>query len=143
MAYRQTARLTALCLAAAAPAAAAERGGDMFIRGVVAAAPGHAAALRDSDRLVIKIFHPGGEVEHDPKYKYVRDFSLPAPFAISPPIDMNGAARWPVWRVEIFTDRDGDVLSVVDGELFAATPELLPLGSSGVMLELAPRAPDR
>lgn len=112
----------------------------MFIRGTVAAAPGHEAAVGGADRLVIKIFHPGADVEHDPKYKFVREFSLPMPFAISPPIDMNGRARWPVWRVEISTDRDGDVLSLVEGELFAATPEPLPLGTRGVVLELAPPA---
>lgn len=142
MADRKAARLTtAAALAWALPAAAAEDGGDMFIRGTVSAAPEHAAGIAAGDRLVIKIYHPGDGVEHDPKYKYVRDFSLPADFAISPPIDMNGNARWPVWRVEIFTDRDGDVLSVVDGELFAATPEPLPLGRRGVVLELAPRDP--
>ncbi len=111
----------------------------MFIRGTLVAAPDHAASIRASDRLVLKIFSPGGEVERDPKYKYVRVFSLPTPFAVSPPIDMNGNARWPVWQVEAFTDRDGDVLSVVDGELFAATPEPLPLGSHDVVLELTPR----
>ena len=141
MAYRQAAGLIAAAMLAAPPAGAAGEGGAMFIRGVVSAAPGSESAIAATDRLVIKIHHPGEDVEHDPKYKYLRDFSLPLPFAISPPIDMNGAARWPVWKVEIFTDRDGDVLSLVEGELYAATPAPLPLGSHGVTLELAPPAP--
>ena len=143
MAYRKTAGLTALAaLAAALPAGGAEERGDMFIRGTVTAAPELAAAVAEADRLVVKIWNPGRDgIENDPKYKYIREFSLPTPFAISPPIDMNGAARWPVWLVEISTDRDGDVLSAAEDELFAATPEPLPLGSAGVRLELKPRDP--
>lgn len=114
----------------------------MFIRGTISAAPELAAMIAETDRLVVKIYNPRGDgVENDPKYTYMRTFSLPAPFAVSPPIDMNGAARWPVWTVEAFTDRDGDALSVVEGELFAATPEPLPLGTTGVRLDLKPRDP--
>lgn len=141
MADRKTAGLTALALLFALPAAAeaAEAArGDMFIRGTVEAAPAHAALVAEADRLAIKIYSPGPGVERDPKYRYFREFSLPMAFSVSPPIDMNGNARWPLWRVVAFTDRDGDVLSLADGELFAETPEALPLGSRGVVLKLAP-----
>ena len=140
MADRKTAGLTALALMFALGAAAAEEErGDMFIRGTVEVAPAHAALAGDAERLAIKIYSPGPSVERDPKYRYFREFSLPMSFSVSPPIDMNGNARWPLWRIEAFTDRDGDVLSLVEGELFAETPEPLPLGSRGVVLKLAPR----
>lgn len=143
MADRKTAGLTALALLfAPAAAAAEEERGDMFIRGTVEAAPAHAALVAEADRLAIKIYSPGPGVERDPKYRYFREFSLPMTFSVSPPIDMNGNARWPLWRVEAFTDRDGDVLSLVEGELFAETPESLPLGSRGVVLKLAPPRDD-
>lgn len=138
MADRKTAGLTALALLFALSAAAEEERGDMFIRGTVEAAPAHAALVAGADRLAIKIYSPGPGVERDPKYRYFREFSLPMAFSVSPPIDMNGNARWPLWRVVAFTDRDGDVLSLADGELFAETPEALPLGSRGVVLKLAP-----
>ena len=138
MADRKTAGLTALALLFAPVVAAEEERGDMFIRGTVEAAPAHAALVAEADRLAIKIYSPGPGVERDPKYRYFRDFSLPMAFSVSPPIDMNGNARWPLWRVVAFTDRDGDVLSLADGELFAETPEALPLGSRGVVLKLAP-----
>ena len=138
MADRKTAGLTALALLFAPAAAGEEERGDMFIRGTVEAAPAHAALVAEADRLAIKIYSPGPGVERDPKYRYFREFSLPMSFSMSPPIDMNGNARWPLWRIEAFTDRDGDVLSLVDGELFAETPEALPLGSRGVVLKLAP-----
>jgi hypothetical protein len=38
--------------------------------------------------------------------------------------------------VQAFTDKDGDVLSVVPGELLASTPGVVPLGTTGVTLEL-------
>lgn len=143
MAYRKTAGLAALAaLAAALPAGAEEERGDMFIRGTISAEPAVEAMISGIDRLLVKIYNPRDDgVENDPKYQYIGVFSLPTPFAVSPPIDMNGAPRWPVWIVEAFTDRDGDVLSVVEGELFAATPEPLPLGTTGVRLDLKPYVP--
>lgn len=138
MADRKTAGLTALALLFAPAATGEEERGDMFIRGTVEAAPAHAALVAEADRLAIKIYSPGPGVERDPKYRYFREFSLPMSFSMSPPIDMNGNARWPLWRIEAFTDRDGDVLSLADGELFAETPEALPLGTRGVVLTLAP-----
>ena len=52
---------------------------------------------------------------------------------------MNGNPRWPTYIVEVFTDRNKDVLSVVDGELFATTGDALTLGTHNIALELAPR----
>lgn len=127
--------------AGAAPAIAAENGGAMTIEGTIRLAAGAEDALAPGDRLILKIYHPGDGVEMDPKYQIQTDYALPTAFRIAPPIDMNANARWPNYVVEAFTDRDGDVLSLIAGELFAATPEALTLGSSGVVLELAPRAP--
>jgi hypothetical protein len=39
--------------------------------------------------------------------------------------------------LEVFTDRDGDVLNPVAGELLAKTDDLVPLGTNGLQLELA------
>ena len=51
---------------------------------------------------------------------------------------MNGNARWSTYIIEAYTDRDGKVDSVSADELFATTGEALPLGTTGVALELAP-----
>jgi hypothetical protein len=130
-----------ILLAATGEAVAAEGAGAMTIQGTVRLAPGAESALAPGDRLVLKIFHPGDGVEMDPKYQIQTDFALPTAFRITPPIDMNANARWPTYVVEAFTDRDGDVLSQVAGELYARTPEALSLGTGGVVLELAPRTP--
>ena len=49
---------------------------------------------------------------------------------------MSRRSKWKSYVVEVFTDKDSDVLSVVPGELFASTPGLVPLGTAGVILEL-------
>ena len=141
MAYRQAANLIAGLIAsllATTATEAAEGGRPMTIEGTLALAPGAEAALRPGDRLVIKIYNPGIRVENDPSYRIRSEFSLPMDFRMSPPIDMNGNARWPTYIIEAYTDRDGKVDSVSADELFATTGEALPLGTTGVVLELAP-----
>ena len=92
--------------------------------------------LSPSDRLVIKLFHPGNGVELDAKYAILPTFTLPVDFRITPTFDMSGGSKWKSYVVQAFTDRDGDVLSVVPGELLASTPGVVPLGTTGVVLEL-------
>ena len=89
-----------------------------------------------SDRLIIKLFHPGNGVELDAKYAILPTFTLPVEFRIAPTFDMSRRSKWKSYVVEVFTDKDSDVLSVVPGELFASTPGLVPLGTAGVILEL-------
>lgn len=122
------------------PASAAEEGRDLTIRGSIAISEALAATLQPDDRLILKIFHPGADgYEKDTKYQIKPDFTLPSEFRIVPPIDMNANPRWPNYIVEVFIDRDHDILSVVEGELFATTGEALTLGTHEVALELTPR----
>ena len=110
----------------AAPASAAEGGRDLTIRGTISISEALAASLRPDDRLILKIYHPGSDgFDKDTKYQIKPDFTLPTEFRIAPPIDMNANPRWPTYIVEIFTDRDHDVLSLVEGELFASTGQAL------------------
>ena len=88
------------------------------------------------DRLVIKLFHPGNGVDLDAKYAILPTFTLPVDFRIAPTFDMSGRSKWKSYVVQVFTDKDGDVLSVVPGELLVSTPEPVPLGTTGLVLEL-------
>lgn len=92
--------------------------------------------ISQGDRLIIKLYYPGDGIERDPKFQILPDFTLPLPFRIAPTIDMSGRTKWTSYIVEVFTDKDHDVLSIVPGELIARTPELVPLGTAGVVLEL-------
>ena len=51
---------------------------------------------------------------------------------------MSGRPKFEDYVLEVFTDRDGDVGNVAPGELGARTPASVPLGSSGLVLELKP-----
>lgn len=128
--------LVSVCLGAPS-AMAAEGGTALFLQGEVSIAADQRDALGEADRLVIKIYHPGSDgFEKDPKYTFRQASELPISFRVTPPIDMNGNARWPTFIVEAFTDNDGDVLSQNDGEFFATTGEALPLGTEGIALTL-------
>jgi len=118
---------------------AAEEGGDLSIHGTISVDEALANSIASGDRLIIKIFHPGDGVDHDPKFVIKTDFALPLQFRISPPIDMNARARWPNYVVEAFTDKDTEILSVVDGELFATSEKALALGTQDLVLDLKPR----
>lgn len=121
-------------------ALAAEEGGDMSIHGTISIDKTLASSITPDDRLIIKIYHPGEGVDHDPKYVIKTEFDLPIQFRISPPIDMNARARWPNYVVEAFTDKDADILSVVDGELFAGSDGPMTLGTQDLVLDLKPRS---
>lgn len=92
-------------------------------------------------RLVLKLYHPDQGVEKDTRYWIIDTFELPRDFEIAPSTDMNGKARWSTYMLEVFTDRDDDVLNAASGELLAVTNELIPLGTDGLQLEL--KAPNR
>ena len=106
------------------------------IQGTIGIHPDLMQHVSPDDRLVLKLFHPGNGVELDAKYSILPTFSLPVEFRITPTFDMTGRSKWKSYVVQAFTDRDGDVLSVVPGELFATTPGPVPLGTSGLTLEL-------
>ena len=120
--------------------AAADRA-DIAIRGSIEVTAQAAAQLAPGDRLVIKLFHPRDGREMDPSYRIIDSFELPLRFAMAPAIDMRRQTKWSSYVVEAFTDRDGDVLSVVAGELHARTAGPLALGSQAVQLLLEPVAP--
>lgn len=107
------------------------------IRGTIAVDPALAQHLEPGDRLIIKLFHPGNGVELDAKYNIVDRFTLPLEFAVSPAIDMAGRTKFQAYVIEIFTDKNGDVLGVAPGELQGTTPEPVALGTTGLTLELA------
>lgn len=106
------------------------------IQGTIRVRADLAQYVSPTDRLVLKLFHPGNGVELDAKYAILTTFTLPVEFRIAPTFDMTGRSKWKSYVVQAFTDKDGDVLSVVTGELLASTPEPVPLGTTGVVLEL-------
>ena len=121
------------------PAHAAETSiSNNAISGTIFLPPDLHHELADSDRLVLKLYHPDSGVEKDTRYWIIDTFELPRDFSVAPSVDMNGKVRWPTYMLEVFTDRDGDVLSAVAGELHAKTDDLVPLGASGLRLELTP-----
>lgn len=128
------------CLVPSVAGWAAESGAQM-IRGTIQVAPALAEQVVPGDRLIIKLFHPGDGVELDAKYQIVDDFTLPRELVAAPSIDMSGQTKFDDYVVEVFTDKDRDVLSVAPGELIARTPEPVPLGTTGLVLELTARHP--
>ncbi|MGI9494123.1 MAG: hypothetical protein ACR2QF_17165 [Geminicoccaceae bacterium] len=120
--------------------AAEETTSNNTISGTIFLPPDLQHELAADDRLVLKLYHPDGGVEKDTRYWIIDRFDLPRDFSVAPSVDMNGKVRWPTYMLEVFTDRDGDVLNAVAGELFVKTDDLIPLGTSGLQLELAPPA---
>jgi hypothetical protein len=119
-----------------APAAAADVA-KFMIEGTLDVTPGLAQHIEVQDRLIMKLYHPGENgLEMDSKYRIVDQFTLPLDFKIAPSISMSGDSKHKTYVLEIFTDRYNDVLSIAPGELIARTPEAIPIGSKGVVLEL-------
>ena len=117
-------------------AASAGDPSDKAIHGTLDVRPDLRRHVEPGDRLVIKLFHPIGGVERDQKYRIVDSFELPLDFSVAPAIDMNGRTRHKAYVVEVFTDKDRDVLSVTAGELETRTPDTVPLGTRRLRLEL-------
>ena len=107
-----------------------------FIQGTIDIGPDLIQHVSPKDRLVIKLFHPGDGVELDTKYAILETFALPVDFRIAPTFDMSGRSKWKSYVVQVFTDKDGDVLSVAAGELLGGTRDPVPLGTTGLVLEL-------
>ena len=107
-----------------------------FIRGTIDVRPDLTQHVSPEDRLVIKLFHPGDGVELDAKYAILETFTLPVEFRIAPTFDMSGGSKWKSYVVQVFTDKDSDVLSVAPGELLGGTTDPVPLGTTGLALEL-------
>jgi hypothetical protein len=126
-----------LALPIATPGPAAEQSAAMTISGVIRLAPENASDLAPNDRLVLKLFHPDEGIEKDARYWIIDQPTFPTPFEIAPSVDMNGKTRWSTYQLEAFTDRDGDVQSLAEGELFGRSDGLLPLGAEGLTLELS------
>lgn len=127
----------ALGLALTAAAAGVAAQGDLpVIRGVVTVSPSLAHHIDRNDRLIIKLYHPKDGVELDAKYQIVPRFTVPFPFLAAPSIDMSGRTKFDSYVVELFTDKDEDVVAIAPGELFARTSGPVPLGTTGLQLEL-------
>ena len=108
----------------------------LSIEGTIDATPQFQQYLSSSDRLIIKIFHPENGIEMDAKYSIVRNFQLPLKFRITPYILMDRSTRHEKYIIEVFTDKDKDLLRIESGELFGTTPDILQLGSRDVRLLL-------
>ena len=124
-----------LAISAVASQASAE-GSLPTIRGVVTVTPDLAEHVAPDDRLIIKLYHPKEGVELDAKYQIVPRFTLPFPFLAAPSIDMNARSKYAAYVVEVLTDKDGDPIRAAPGELFARTPEPVPLGTKDLRIEL-------
>ena len=107
-----------------------------FIEGTIHVQPDLIQHVSPEDRLIIKLFHPGDGVELDTKYAILASFTLPVDFRVAPTFDMTGRSKWKSYVVQVFTDKDGDVLSVAPGELLGDTQEPVRLGTTGLVLEL-------
>jgi hypothetical protein len=110
--------------------------GMQAIRGTLTVAPGIAHHIGRNDRLVIKLYHPEHGVEMDAKYQIVPSFSLPFAFRAAPSIDMNARTKYDAYVLELFTDKDDDVLAIAPGELIVRTSAPVPLGTQDLRLEL-------
>ena len=106
----------------------------LSIEGTINAVPELQQYLSTSERLIIKLFHPKDGIEMDAKYSIVGNFQLPLKFRISPSILMDGTTHHDKYVVEVFTDKDQDVLRIESGELFGTTRDALQLGSRDVRL---------
>ncbi len=92
--------------------------------------------LASDDRLVLRIYYPHEGVDKDETFRIADSFSLPLEFQIGPALDMSRRTKWRAYMVEVYTDKDADVMSRVAGELSAHSQGLVPLGTTGLKLEL-------
>ena len=106
------------------------------IEGVIDVKPELKQKISPADRLVIKLFHPKDGIEMDAKYSIMSNFQLPLQFRVSPYIVMDGTTRHEKYVIEVFTDKDQDVLGIADGELLGRTAGTVKLGSRDLQIIL-------
>ena len=129
--------LTSVGLALAlTPGTTSAEGEMQAIRGTLTVAPDLAHHVGPNDRLIIKLYHPKDGVEMDAKYQILPSFSLPFAFQAAPSIDMNARTKYNAYVLELFTDKNDDVLATAPGELIARTAAPVPLGTQDLRLEL-------
>lgn len=116
--------------------AASSRADMPTISGTLTVARDLAHHIGQDDRLVLKLYYPKDGIEMDATYRIVPSFSLPFAFQTGPSIDMNGRSKYDAYVLELFTDKNGNVLGVAPGELFTRTPGPVPLGTTDLRLEL-------
>ena len=116
--------------------AASSRAGMPTISGTLTVAPELAHHIGQDDRLILKLYYPQDGVEMGAIYRIVQSFALPFAFHAAPTIDMNGHTKYDAYVLELFTDKNGNVLAVAPGELFTRTPGPVPLGTTDLRLEL-------
>jgi hypothetical protein len=129
-------RLAASLFLTLALTAAPARADMPTISGTLTVAPELAHYVGPDDRLILKLYYPQDGIEMDATYRIVPSFSLPFAFHAAPSIDMNGRTRYDAYVLQLFTDKNEDVLAVAPGELIARTPGPVPLGTSDLHLEL-------
>ena len=135
-----TQRLAACLGLALALTTAPSRADMQTISGTLTVAPELAHHIGRNDRLIVKLYYPKDGVEMDATYGIIPSFSLPFAFQAAPSIDMNSRTKYDAYVLELFTDKDYDVLAIAPGELIARTPAPVPLGTDDLQLELnAPR----
>jgi hypothetical protein len=106
------------------------------IRGTLTVAADLAHHIGPDDRLIIKLYHPKDGVELDATFQIVPRFELPLEFLAAPSVDMSGRTKFDAYVLELFTDKDDNVLGTAPGELLARTLDPVPLGTTGLQLEL-------
>jgi hypothetical protein len=106
------------------------------IHGTLTVAPGLAHHIGPDDRLIIKLYQSKDGIETDATYQVVPRFELPLEFVAAPSIDMSGRTKFEAYVLELFTDKDGDVLRTAPGELVARPAQPVPLGTQHLQLEL-------
>lgn len=111
---------------------------DQFLlKGSVSVVPSLLPHIAATDRLIIKLYHPGADgLEMDTTYQIINRFTLPFEFIVGPAVGMSGSTKHKSYIVEVFTDKDKDVLSVAPNELYGHSGQPIRLGTSGIELKL-------
>ena len=106
------------------------------IRGTLTVAPDLAHHIGPNDRLIIKLYHPENGVEMDAKYQIVPRLVVTLRIPGGAVDRHERPTKYDAYVVELFTDKDEDVLGIAPGELIARTPAPVPLGTTDLRLEL-------
>ena len=89
------------------------------------------------DRLIIKLFYPGADgLEMDTAYQIINRFTLPFTFIVGSAVGMSGSTKHSRYIIEVFTDKDQDLLSIAPNELYGRSEQAIKLGTKDIVLEL-------